>query len=568
MILNNILKNSSQKFNSKTALTMQMGFRIKNLSYLEVYNLAKQVSVFLGNNNINYQDKVLLCAPNSPYWIIVFWGCLLRGAILVPLNIQSTSDVINAIIKETKSKILFKNGSFKQNILDKNIKSFNTEFLLEYLENTNINNYKETKITPEDLVQIMYTSGTTGSPKGVMLSHKNILSNVQSVNKAISMSSRQDKLLSILPLSHIYEQTIGFLLPYSMGVQIIYAHSHLEIRNLLKKYKITRMLAVPEFLQLFISRIELGFTEKNKLKLFNKLLKFSKKLNSKFLSRILFYFILKKFGGKLHTIASGGAALDPALEEKWEALGVTILQGYGLTETSPVISTNTYKDHKLGSVGKPISEVKVKLSKNKEILVSGPNVFSGYYQNLEKTREVLSSDGWFNTEDLGEIDKDGFLFIKGRKKYLILGPGGQNVYPEDIEFQLNKSSKVLESCVVGIDHTNSATQIQAAVIPAKDIKLTDKDLEDILSNTNNKLVSYQHLNKIVVWPEPEFPKTATRKVKKPLITEFLTNIKNNVHNQDLNKKNNTNSRPEFEKLAKIWVHLKIYYTFSIISCKY
>lgn len=510
MTLNQIVETSSKKFANQTALTMQMGFRTVNLTYADVYELAQKVAVLLAQNNINPGDKVLICAPNSPYWVCVFWGCLLRGAIIVPLNIQSTSKILQVIAQETKTTILFKFNSCRLDI-PTNIKMFNTEFLPEYLTDINLKDYQPITAAPDDLVQIMYTSGTTGNPKGVMHTHHNIYSNLTAVAQAIELHPGKDRLLSILPLSHIYEQTMGLLLPYSYGIQVVYVHSATAIRDLLKKYKITRMLAVPEFLQLFMSRIELGFAEKNRLELFHKLIKLAEKINQKWFSRILFYPVLRQFGGKLHTIASGGAALNPDLAHKWEALGITILQGYGLTETSPVVATNTYHVHKLGSVGKLITGVQVKLSAKKEILVKGPNVFLGYYRLPEKTAEVISPDGWFNTEDLGEFDAEGFLYIKGREKYLIKGPGGQNVYPEDIEFELNKITGVIDSCVLGLDQDKGNTEIHAALLldPAKKL-----DPKAIIDQANSHLASYQQINAWTVWHDIDFPRTPTRKIKK------------------------------------------------------
>jgi long-chain acyl-CoA synthetase len=543
MTLNQIVETSSKKFANQPALTMQMGFRTVNLTYADVYELAQKVAILLAQNNINKGDKVLICAPNSPYWVCVFWGCLLRGAVIVPLNIQSTSKILQAIAQETKTTILFKFNSFRLDI-PANIKTFNTEFLPEYLADINLKDYQPATVSPDDLVQIMYTSGTTGNPKGVMHTHNNIYSNLMAVAQAIELHPGKDRLLSILPLSHIYEQTMGLLLPYSYGIQVIYVHSAIAIRDLLKKYKITRMLAVPEFLQLFMSRIELGFSEKNHLELFHKLINLSEKINQKWFSRLLFYPVLRQFGGKLHTIASGGAALNPDLAHKWEALGITILQGYGLTETSPVVATNTYHVHKLGSVGKLINGVQVKLSDKKEILVKGPNVFQGYYLLPEKTAQVISPDGWFNTEDLGEFDADGFLYIKGREKYLIKGPGGQNVYPEDIEFELNKIDGVIDSCVLGIDQEKGNTEIHAALLldPAKTLNPAE-----IIQVANSHLASYQQINAWTVWHDIDFPRTPTRKIKKLEVQAHLKDQANSTEQPLVNSQN--------QKLINIISHI-------------
>lgn len=539
MILNKILENCAQKNSEKSALKMRMSFRTKTLSYNEVYNLAKKVSLFLKENDIHKGDKVLVCAPNSPYWICIYWGCLLRGAIIVPLNIQTSQYVIQKIADQTEAKIIFKHLFFRYE-LSSEIKQFFIEHLVDLIQDLNINDFQTTEIFPEDLVQIMYTSGTTGDPKGVMLTHHNLYSNLQTISQIIKVNVN-DRILSILPLSHIYEQTIGFLLPYSKGVEIVYAHSYAAIRQLIGENKITKMIAVPEFLQLIMGRIEAEIEIKNRMQLLKNLRKISLKINNKFISRILFYPILKSLG-KLNTIASGGAPLDPELETNWLAMGIDILQGYGLTETSAVISSNTPGDIKVGSVGKPIPNVQVKIADDKEILVKGPNVFVGYYKNEEKTKEVFTHDDWFKTGDLGEFDAEGYLYIKGRKKYMIKGPGGQNVYPEDIEIELNKINGVVDSCVLGFER-KSGLEIHAVILMNSSQKL---DPQEIVTQVNNNLSSYQHINAWTIWPAIDFPRTPTRKIKKEEVRKFLNCQKENA----VKKENQTSSR-----LMQILAHI-------------
>ncbi|MDR3647175.1 MAG: AMP-binding protein [Candidatus Babeliales bacterium] len=528
MILNKILENCAQKNSEKSALKMRMGFRTKTLSYKEVYELAKKVSLFLKANGIDKGDKVLVCAPNSPYWICIYWGCLLRGAIVVPLNIQTSQDVIQKIADQTEAKIIFKHLFFRYDLTSE-IKQFFIEHLIDLIQDFNINDFKATEILQEDLVQIMYTSGTTGDPKGVMLSHHNLYSNLQTISQIIKVNVN-DRILSILPLSHIYEQTIGFLLPYSKGVEIIYTHSYAVIRQLICENQITKMVAVPEFLQLMMGRIEAETQIKNKTKFLNKLRKISLKINNKYISRILFYPILKSLG-KLDTIASGGSPLDPELEIKWLAMGIDILQGYGLTETSPIVCLNSPNDIKIGSVGKPMKGVQVKLADDKEVLVKGPNVFMGYYKNPEKTQEVFTADGWFKTGDLGEFDDQGYLFIKGRKKYMMKGPGGQNVYPEDIENELNKIPGVTDSCVLGFERP-SGLEIHAVMLLDAS---KASDPQEIVLRVNNNLSTYQHITAWTVWHDMDFPRTPTRKIKKEEVRRFIESNQE-TNNQVINEK--------------------------------
>ena len=518
MILNDILTTNAKLYPNRLASSMVIGFRNFTLTYQQTYLLAQKVATLLAQNGIKKGDPVLICAPNSPFWTCVMWGCLLRGAVMVPLNIQSTSEIIQAIITQTGVKLIFDYRGFKYNF--PNLKHYHTDLLDEILADITIN-FTPEAIYETDLVEIMYTSGTTGSPKGVMLTHQNIAANLSAIDQIIHPDKNKDRLLSILPLSHIYEQTIGLLLPSLNQVPIFYTDSHSAIRKLLCEHQITKMLAVPEFLQLFMNKIESGAQEKGRLKLFEKMMQLSLKINRKWFSRLLFYQVHKQFGGYLETIASGGAPLSAELEKKWQALGITILQGYGLTETSPVITTNTYTNHKIGSVGQPLHNVQVKLDEQHQIWAKGPNVFTGYYKNPAKTAEVLINH-WFNTEDMGEFDQDGYLYIKGRKKYMILSPSGQNVYPEDIEAVLNNLPGVQEACVIALHDKIHAVLLlkenKEPIDPAK-----------IIETANSKLAAYQYINSWSIWQQDDFPRTATRKVKKNEVEQILANTQTNNH---------------------------------------
>lgn len=515
MILTEILTQSSKKFALKSAYTMRMGFRTVSLTYAEVFELAQKIAVYLESVGVNQGDRVALLAPNSPYWVCLFWGCLLRGAVLVPLNIQSTSEMVRKILQQTEAKLFFKNVFFKSEM--DFVTTHTIEILPELVEKYSADHYVQQNFNADDVIQILYTSGTTGEPKGVLLTHRNIYSNIEAVEKVFQANSGKERLLSILPLSHIFEQTFGLFFPYKIGAHVIYAHSHAAIRDLLQKYHITKMLAVPEFLKIFMSKVEAAAEQKGKKKLFEKMLQFSERVGCKWFSRLLFRRVLKNFGGKLDMIACGGAPLDPTLEKKWNALGITILQGFGLTETSPGVTSNLYGIHKETSVGKVLDGVQVQIDADGQILVKGPNVFKGYYKNDEKTLEAFTEDGWFKTGDMGEFDADGFLFLKGRKKYMILGPGGQNVFPEDIEEALNVVLGVADSCVLGIEHESGQVQIHATLL----LKDRDVNPEQVIEQANNTLASYQQIGGWMVWPDADFPRSATKKVRKEEVRIFI-----------------------------------------------
>ncbi len=515
MTLVDILKRSARKYPHETAVTIKRGFRTLNLTYKELYDLSKKVALFLKDHGVKNGDNVVLLAPNSPFWVAVYFGALMRGACIVPLNIQSTRDFVLRALKQTGARVFFKYQLFKHS-LPKNMTVVDTDFLDEIVADYKPSHYKMAKIKEDDIAQILYTSGTTGMPKGVMLTHKNIGSNVKTVASLIHPESGRDRLLSVLPLSHILEQTIGLLLPIYKGVQIVYAHSPAMIAELMKKYRITKMVAVPEFLQVIRSRILNAVHQAKKEKRFDFLLTISRKLQWHWFSRLLCHSILRQFGGRIDTMASGGAPLDSELEEWWNDLGIVILQGYGLTETSPVVTTNTYEVHRLGSVGKTIKDVDVKIAKDGELWVKGPNVFKGYYKNLQQTKKTFNGK-WFKTGDIGKFDENEFLFLQGRKKYMILGPGGQNVFPEDLEEKLNRLKGVKDSAVLGLDLPGGNVEIHAVLL------LSDKapKPEKIIEITNEQLASYQQVTGWTVWPDEDFPRSATRKVKKEKVREYL-----------------------------------------------
>jgi len=532
MVLTAILQNNAQKLPHGIALTMRMGFRTVNMTYRDVYDISRKIALLLEKEGLGKGDKVLLLAPNSPYWITVFWGCLLAGVIVVPLNIQSTPEMVEKIAKQTGAKLFFAHRFYRHGS-PLGVKRYDVDLIKDELENFKPEDQKSPVVHEDDLVEILYTSGTTGDPKGVMLSHKNLFSNIKAASQMAEFIHCQERILSILPLSHIFEQAVGFLLPYFYGAQIIYAHSPAAIKELLNEYNITKMIAVPEFLKIMMGKIELAAEEKGKTKIFEKLLKFSEKVSKQWFSRLLFRSVLKNIGGKLDTIVCGGAPLDEALEKKWNALGIVVFQGYGLTETAPLVSSNTYEERRFGSVGKIAPEVEVRITSEGEIQVKGPNVFSGYFQDEARTKEVFTPDGFFKTGDMGEMDKDGFLFIKGRKKYMILGPGGQNVFPEDVEEVLSFAHDVKDSCVIGLTKPNGLVEIHAVLLLGDhkngawcqawcDLKDGSEDVAGkIIEQANKKLASYQQITGYSVWPDDDFPRSATKKVKKNVVIDFV-----------------------------------------------
>ncbi len=517
MTLIDLLHKTARALPNHPAMTIKRGYRTYTISYKELYDLAQRCAVLLQESGITPGENVVLLAPNSPFWVIVFFGTLMRACRIVPLNVQSTPEFVHKTIRQTQARIFFKHRLFNVS-LERSVRIIDIDFLDELLIDYDPQKYEKINIQESDIAEILYTSGTTGDPKGSLLTHANLTSNVTSVAHLIPTDPEHDRILSILPLSHILEQTVGMLLPIYKGIHIIYAHSPAMIADLMHQYRITKMVGVPEFLQIIRSRINAHIQKSRFSWLFNKIFSIAHVFKSRWLARnILFRAILKNFGGKLDTIASGGAPLDPELERWWNTIGIIILQGYGLTETSPIVTINTYTVHRFGSVGKPIKNVHVKITEDGEILVKGPNVFQGYYQNSEQTKLAFTEDHWFKTGDMGVFNQDHFLFLRGRKKYMILGPGGQNVFPEDVEEVLNRTPGVKDSTIIGLEQPGGSVEIHAVLLLTQDAP----DTEEIITMANKKLASYQQITGWTVWHEQDFPRSATRKVKKEIVRAFL-----------------------------------------------
>jgi long-chain acyl-CoA synthetase len=395
----------------------------------------------------------------------------------------------------------------------------------------------------EDTALIVYTSGTTGVAKGVMLSYKNLLFQVKALSEAIPYS-QHDRFLSILPLNHMLEITGGLILPLYVGARITYCRS-LKAANLLSLMQQTHttvMICVP----LVLRMLHDGIIKKvEKLPLFKRkmfysllrLCRFLLKFNFR-IGRWLFKPIRREFGGNLKCLVSGGAPLDVEVELDFNAWGFYILQGYGLTESAPVISVNTYKAHRIGSVGRPLPGVEVKINKLKEeddcgeIITRGPHIMKGYFQNEAKTKEIIK-DGWLYTGDIGYLDKDGFLYISGRLRNLIVLGGGKKVFPEEVEEVIGRSPFIKEICVLGKIADRGVRkgheEVYAIIVPSIEYfpeperqnkeKIRNKISEEI-NRLSKNLADYKRIIDFELWYD-ELPKTATKKIRRKMIADMI-----------------------------------------------
>ena len=507
------LRGASEKFGPRTALMFKPAFRYQRWSYADLWEESGRVATMLQERGLAKGDRVLLWGPNCPQWVLSFFGSLRAGGVVVPLDLRCPAEFVRNVASQTEPKLAFVSRLTPEFRSELGV----PEVYFEELEGLvhDLPAPTATLIEPDDLAEIMFTSGTTGDPKGVMLTHKNLTSNVDATSQH-TPGKPSDRLLSILPLSHMFEQLGGLFLPLRVGANVTYptARQPTVLARTMQERKVTMLLLVPQGLELLMNSIEREVSRRGKERLWRLLMKVAGRSPSR-IRRLLFRSVHKKFGGNLRMIASGGAALDRDLGRKWELLGVNVTQGYGATEASPVIAIHMEDRPRYDSVGPPLPNVEVRISDDDEVLLRGPSITPGYWQAADKTAAAFD-DGWYKTGDQGYLDESGFLHLKGRKKDMIVLPSGQNVFPEDIEAVLNKHEAVTEAAVVGLP-TGPSVEVHAVLV------LDDPaDAEEAVGWANDRLAEHQKVRGHTVWPEDDLPRTHTMKVKKGVLVDALT----------------------------------------------
>lgn len=514
----------------------------KPFSYSTFNHKVHALISFFDRLGIVRGDKIAILGHNMPNWGVSYFAITSMGAVAVPLLPDfSTSEILN-VLKHSESKVLLVSDRLFYKLEDCSDNFIEHLVMLEdfmvirsssdgisYSED--IPTIYDARVEEDDLAAIIYTSGTTGKQKGVMLSHRNIVSNAIAGSK-VQPINEHDVFLSLLPLSHTYENTLGLLLPILQGSTIVYfkhAISPQLIADALLRVRPTLLLSVPLIIEkMYRGKVLPGIMEKPLLRVLYKLPPMRKLINRGAGKKLM-----KAFGGRLKFFGIGGAKLDPVVEKFLLEAKFPIAVGYGLTETSPLLAGTNPRTHRWQSTGPSVYGVELKLNfKNPwdhegEIWAKGPNVMIGYYKDPDLTTEVITEDGWLKTGDLATFDKDGFLFIKGRLKNTILGANGENIYPEEIESLINNFTHVIESVVVeqkgklvALVHINreeiekTCRQMYGEVQNKVESKIEDlkRDLRDYV---NSRVKKFSRLHAVVIHPHP-FQKTATQKIKRYL----------------------------------------------------
>ena len=497
----------------ETAYVHRRGYRTQRWSYGDVLNTAYRFARELESRGIGKNDKVILWGENCAEWIAAFFGCLLRGAIVVPVDKIAAPDFAQRIAGQVDARLCV---SSPHNEIAA-IPTLHLETLTEELARHSAAPTLPPALTRDDLVQIVFTSGTTADPRGVVITHGNILANLEPLEREIDKYRKYERpfhplrFLNLLPLSHVFGQFLGIFLPQLLAATVIFQDTlnPSEVLTIIKKERVSVVVAVPRLMESLKDKIERDLEADGKLEDFRK--RFVAAKDQHFVKRWwMFCRIHNRFGWKFWAFISGGAALDAETEEFWQRLSFVVIQGYGLTETTSLISLNHPFHTGKRSIGKVLEGREMKLDENGEILVRGANVAAGYWQGKE-LKSVLNEEGWFRTGDIGELDAEGNLYFKGRKKNVIVTREGMNVYPEDLEVALRQQPAVRDCVVVGLQQGGNAEP--AAVLLMRD----STDPATAVQQANRQLADYQQMRRWWLWPEDDFPRTPTLKPKTAVI---------------------------------------------------
>lgn len=522
-----MLRQNASRFQGRLALKYRKQGKFVTLSYAEFYERALMVARGLKKMGVMPGDRVAILSENRAGWVIADMGILSAGAVVVPIYPTNTPEQIEYVLNHSGAKIVFVSGKFQylkllkvrdaipgvelvitfERFLGESALPVCTFYQLSEIDHPISAEEKNEieaiidRIDPSDMLTLIYTSGTTGVPKGVMLSHNNILTNNQYLTEQSGAIGENDVMLSFLPLSHILERSAGYYMAIRNGVLLAFADSIDKLPENMMEVNPTVMVSVPRLFEKIYHRI---YENAHQMPIFKRKLfhwavevgkqfveaKYVKKQSSGMLAvkyavadRLIFSKVRARFGGRLKLCCCGGAPLDKTINEFFWAIGIPVFEGYGLTETSPAISFNSFENIRFGSVGVALKQTEIKIATDGEILVKGPQVMLGYYNDPAATAEVLEK-GWFKTGDIGKLE-NGFLHITDRKKELIITAGGKNIAPQPIENELKMDKYVSSAFVYG----DRKPYLTALLVP---------NLERLLEVAKEKHINYYDLDDLVM----------------------------------------------------------------------
>jgi long-chain acyl-CoA synthetase len=542
------------KIGRDIAVVQTQGYRRQAFTYAELAANAGLWNQAFASKGINPGDRVLLWGPNSFQWLSCFWAILLRGAVAVPMDPGTSLEFVQRVIRDAHVKLILRN-TMQPEISDSS-PSIVYDDLQQAVAMQNVavdaGSNPGDQATRSDLAEILFTSGTTSEPRGVVLTHGNFLANLEPIEQGVAEYRSRERwfhplrFISAVPLSHVFGQFMGVLVPPLLGATVVFENSGLpgEILRSIKRERATVLVAVPRMLDAVRHALEREIDSRGWRKWFDS--EYAAAKDEWFWYRPWrFRRLHSLLGWKFWAFICGGAALSSDTEEFFKRIGYAVVQGYGMTETASLISLNHPFDAKEGSVGKILPGREFRLAEDGEILVRGENVSGGYWEKGALHRTGGQDNGWLHTGDLGELDAEGNLRFRGRKKSVIVTPAGLNIYPEDLEAALRKQPAIRDAVVVPLQIggngepvaallLNSSLTPNPAVIPSEarnpSSSATDQRASNAIDSANSSLANYQRIRRWVVWPEPDFPRTPTGKPRLSVIAPRAAQLLGTTNN--------------------------------------
>jgi long-chain acyl-CoA synthetase len=519
-----------QAHRDERAYGQRRGYRMEWFTYGQVLEMASRSCRELEERKISKGDRVMLWGENCAEWVAAFFGCVLRGVVVVPMDDGASAEFAARVSGQVEAKLWV--CSREHATENTGVAGAALVMVLDDLSkvsgHSSSTTFSNVVIGRDDTLQIVFTSGTTAEPKGVVITHGNVLANIAPLEREMQRYLKYERwvhpvrFLNLLPLSHVFGQFLGMFLPPLLGGTVIFQEEFnpSEIMSTIRRERVSVLVSVPRVLQSLKQKIERDVEDHGEIEDFRRRFRASEGMH--FLHRWwIFRDIRRQFGWKFWAFICGGAALDAETEEFWGRLGYAAIQGYGLTETTSLISVNHPFKLGKGSIGKVLPGREVKLAEDGEILIRGGGVAAGYWDGGKGQRvadEVTDKDGWYRTGDVGALDEAGNLYFKGRKKEVIVTPAGLNIYPEDLEAALRRQPEVKDCVVVGIERGGNAEP--CAVVILRDDAPDNARVAGVVERANQWLAEFQRMRMWVQWPQEDFPRTNTQKSRRNVIAEF------------------------------------------------
>jgi long-chain acyl-CoA synthetase len=495
-------------------------------TYRELDRRARIAAWQLRAMGLQPGDRILTWSPSTPNLAAAYFGAMRARLILVPLDLRMSPDAITNVVRRAEPKhLILGTGRDAPDPTQAGLENFPTatvEQLTTEPDETFPTDWEAQvaaweRPRPDEVWDLIFTSGTTGTPKGVMIAHDNLLSTMEAIGRVVP--SLEHRVVSVLPLSHLFEQAIGLIYALSVGADILYVRSRNPrvIFEALRAHRVTSMIVVPQVLDLFWGAVEREVAKSGRAKAFDRLRSIARRLPYP-IRHLIFRQVHARLGSGLRLFVSSGAFLPPSLQQAWEDLGVVVIQGYGSTENG-FGTCNTPKDHGLGTVGRAVPPVELRIAEDGEVLFRGPTLFKGYWHDPEATARAIDPEGWYHSGDIGHLDKGGRLVLSGRTKDRIVLPNGFKVYPEDIENAL-RNAGIRDAIVV----ETAPGRIEAVVVRPPGVSEDDfrSPMDVAVRAANANLGPNQRIAAWRLWPEDDFPRTHTLKVRRDPVREWAT----------------------------------------------